>query len=157
MEAFTLVDHRAQTVADVLVTDVFLRFGVPRFLHSDQAPEFMPELIIELCELLEIQRTRACPYRPQSDGLVERFNRTLIDMLSKFCNDRYDDWDRHLPYLLCAYRAAVNESTGCSPNLLMLGRELTLPVDLMYSPKQYQGFHCHGEYVEWPRRVLQYS
>ena len=157
VEAFPLVDHRAQTVADVLVTEVFLRFGIPRFLHSDQAPEFMSELINELCELLEIQRTRTCPYRPQSDGLVERINRTLIDMLSKFCNERYDDWDRHLPYLLCAYRATVNESTGCSPNLLMLGRESTLPVDLMYPPKQYQGFQCHNEYVEWLRRVLQDS
>ena len=117
----------------------------------------MSELIHELCELLEIQQTRTCPYRPQSDVLVERFSRTLIDMLSKFCNERYDDWDRHLPCLLCAYRATVNESTGCSPNLLMLGRKTTLPVDIMHPPQQYQEFRCHNEYVEWIRRVLQDS
>lgn len=136
-EAFALSDHQATTVADVLVTELFLRFGVPRIIHSDQAPEFMSELMHELFALLEIQRTRTCPYRPQSDGLVERFNRTLIDMLSKFVGEHRDDWDTHLPYLLCAYRASVNESTGCSPNLLMLGREVTLPVDLMFqSPEE---------------------
>ena len=119
VEAFALSDHKAPTVADVLLTEVFLRFGVPRFIHSDQAPEFMSELMTELYQLLEIQRTRTCPYRPQSDGLVERFNRTLINMLSKFCDERQEDWDQHLPFLLCAYRATVNESTGCSPNLLV--------------------------------------
>ena len=50
VEAFPLPDHRAITVADVLVTEVFLCFGVPRYLHSDQAPEFMSELMGELCE-----------------------------------------------------------------------------------------------------------
>ena len=157
VEAFSLMDHRAMTVADVLVTEIFLRFGVPRYLHSDQAPEFMSELMTELCELLEVQRTRTTPYRPQSDGLVERFNRTLIDMLSKFCNERQDDWDQHLPYLLSAYRSSVNESTGCTPNLLMLGRETTLPVDLMYPSTQYQKYRCHNEYVEWIRHSLQDS
>ena len=54
VEAFSLVDLRAVTVADVLVTEIFLRFGVPRYLLSDQAPEFMSELMTELCELLEL-------------------------------------------------------------------------------------------------------
>ena len=157
VEAFPLPDHRAVTVADVLVTEVFLRFGVPRYLHSDQAPEFMSELMGKLCELLEVQRTQTTPYRPQSDGLVERFNRTLIDMLSKFCNEKQDDWDQHLPYLLCAYRSSVNDSTGCTPNLLMLGREITLPIDIMYPSPHYEKYRCHNEYVEWIRRTLQDS
>ena len=155
VEAFALADHKAATVADVLVTEVFLRFGVPRYLHSDQAPEFMGELMTELCKLLEIQRTRTCPYRPQSDDLVEWFNRTLITMLSKFCEEHHDDWDQHLPYLLCAYRATANESTKCSPNLLMLGRETNLPVDLMFPPTEYRSYRCHNEYVEWVRCALE--
>ena len=153
VEAFDLPDHKAATVAGVLVTEIFLWFGVPRYLHSDQAPEFMSELMSELCTLLEIQRTRTTPYRPQSDELVERFNKTLIDMLAKFCNERHDDWDQHLPYLMCAYHATVNESTKCSPNLLMLGRVTNLPIDLMYTPERYESYRCHIEYVEWVRVV----
>ena len=121
------------------MTEVFLRFDVPRYLHSDQALEFMSDLITELCQLLEIQRIRTCPYRLQSDGLVECFNRTLIDMLSKFCGEQHDNWDEHLPYLMSAYRVTVNESMGCSPNILMLGREITMPIDLMYPPNTLCG------------------
>ena len=84
-ECFALPNHQAPTVADCLVTELFLRFGTPRFLHSDQAPEFTSKLMSEICKLLEIRKTYTTPYRPQSDGLVERFNRTLISMLSKFC------------------------------------------------------------------------
>ena len=151
-EAFPLKDHQATTVADTLMTQIFLRFGVPRIIHSDQAPEFTSELMQELFRLLEIQQTRTCPYRPQSDGLVERFNRTLIDMLSKFCGDYTQDWDEHIPYLLCAYRASVNESTGCSPNLLMLGREILLPIDLMFPCSSLPSYKCRTEYVEWLKR-----
>ena len=155
VEAFALPDHKAVSVADTLVTEVFLRFGVPRYLHSDQAPEFMGELMTELSVLLEIQRTRTCPYRPQSDGLVERFNRTLINMLSKFCDENRSDWDQHLPFLLCAYRATANASTGCSPNLMMLGRETNLPVDLMFPTVGYRGYRCHNEYVQRVKRFLE--
>ena len=156
-EAFALRDHKAITVAEVLVTEFFLRYGVPRFLHSDQAPEFMSEVMRELCTLLEIQRTRSCPYRPQSDGLVERFNRTLIDMLAKLCSDNRDDWDDHLPYVMAAYRSSVNESSGCSPNLLMFGREVTFPIDLIYPSLDRPLYTCHTDYVRWVQGALQDS
>ena len=154
-EAFPLKDHQATTVADTWMTQIFLRFGVPRIIHSDQAPEFTSELMQELFRLLEIQQTRTCPYRPQSDGLVERFNRTLIDMLSKFCGDYTQDWDEHIPYLLCAYRASVNESTGCSPNHLMLGREILLPIDLMFPCNSLPSYKCRTEYVEWVKKTME--
>ena len=155
VEAFALPGHKAVSVADTLVTEVFLRFGVPRYLHSDQAPEFMGELMNELSVLLEIQRTQTRSYRPQSDGLVEQFNRTLISMLSKFCDENRSDWDQHLPFLLCAYQATANASTGCSPNLLMLGRETNLPVNFMFPTVEYRGYRCHNKYVQWVKRSLE--
>ena len=62
--------------------------------------------------------------------MIERFNRTLLAMLSAVVNEQQDDWDDHLPYVMAAYRSAVQETTGCTPNLMMLGRESTLPIDL---------------------------
>ena len=115
VEAFALANHTSATVVEVLVTKGFLRLGVPRYLHSDQAPEFMGELMTELFKLLEIKHTCTCPYRPQSDGLVERFNQTLKTMLSKFCEEHHDGWDQHLPYLLCTYQAMVKEYTRVAP------------------------------------------
>ena len=64
--------------------------------------------------------------------MVERFNRTLKNMLSKFVKDNVSDWDCHLPLLMMAYRSSVHETTGCSPSELMFGREIRLPVDLMF-------------------------
>ena len=92
-EAFALQDHKAITVADVLVTEVFMRFGLPLVLHSDQGPEFRSDLMRELCELLEIKATHIIhsPYHPRSDGQVERFNRTLL--LSKCCKHAQEEWD----------------------------------------------------------------
>ncbi|KXJ10888.1 Retrovirus-related Pol polyprotein from transposon 412 [Exaiptasia diaphana] len=77
-------------------------------------------------------KTRTTPLRPQSDGMVERLNRTLKNMLSKFVKDNVSDWDCHLPLLMMAYRSSVHETTGCSPSELMFGREIRLPVDLMF-------------------------
>lgn len=154
-EAIPLPSHTALNVADALVTEVFTRFGVPRIIHSDQGAEFQSQLMTELYHLLEIRKTRTTPFHPSSDGLVENFNRTLINMLSKFCQTNKTNWDHHLPYLLCAYRSSIHESTGCSPNLLMLGREINLPVDLMYSISGERGPPCPITYVEWVRQAME--
>lgn len=154
-EAYALPNHTAITVADTLVTEVFTKLGLPRILHSDQGTEFQSQLLRELCKLLEIKQTRTAPYHPQSDGIVERFNRTLINMLAKFCAENKDTWDQHLPYVMCAYRASVHESTGYTPNMMMLGRETTLPIDLMY-PREHQEFlRCPVRYVEWVQKEME--
>jgi hypothetical protein len=151
---FALPDHTALTVADALVTGVFLPYGLPQILHSDQGREFQSELIRELCRLLQIRQTRTAPYRPQSDGLVERMNRTLLDMLAKLSGDHPEDWDNHLPYAVSAFNATAHASTGCSPNLLMFGREVTLPVDLVYGTLPVVPDLCPVEYVEWVKNTM---
>uniref|UniRef100_H2XKC2 Integrase catalytic domain-containing protein n=1 Tax=Ciona intestinalis TaxID=7719 RepID=H2XKC2_CIOIN len=106
-------------------------------------------ILVEMCRLLGINKTRTTPYRPQSDGLVERFNRTLQMMLSAYVNNHHDDWDDHLPYVCMAYRSSVQESTHFTPNKLMLGRETTLPIDrLIGTPPYTPKFVCHTDYVQ---------
>ncbi|VDI48099.1 Hypothetical predicted protein [Mytilus galloprovincialis] len=82
-EAFPLKNHTAPVIAEILIDQFISRFGAPFQLHSDQGPEFESRLISELCKLLGIDKTRTTTYHPQSDGQVERFNRTLLSMLSK--------------------------------------------------------------------------
>lgn len=130
-EAYALPMHTAQIVADKLVTEFIYRYGTPLRIHSDQGREFELRLFTPLCRLLEIEKLRTTSYRPQSDGMIERFNRTLQQMLAMFLNENYDDWDDHLPYLTSAYRTSVQESTKCSPNRIMLGRETSLLIDVM--------------------------
>ena len=132
VEAFPLPNQEAKTVADKLVNEVICRFGVPLMIHSDQGGNFESALFAEVCQLLDIQKTRTTPYHPQSDGMVERYNRTLEMQLSKFADYNQKDWDVHIPMLLMAYRSAIHDTSGYTPAKLMLGRDLKLPIDLIY-------------------------
>ena len=153
-EAYALRNHTAQTVAEHLIEQFCSRWGLPKELHTDQGAEFDGHLIKHLCRILRIVKTRTCPYNPKSDGLVERFNRTMAAMLTTLVNDARDDWDDHLPYVMWAYRGSVHESTGFTPAMLMLGREVNLPIDLMRgSPEDTP--RCPIAYVEWVRCALQ--
>lgn len=139
-EAYPLPDQGAVTVARVLVQELVCRFGVPLRLHSDQGRNFEAEVFSEMCNLLGIKKTRTTPLHPQSDGMVERYNRTLKTQLTLFVDDHQRDWDCYVPLLLMAYRSAVHESTRCTPAKLVFGRELRLPVDLVYGrpPEEQQ-------------------
>lgn len=155
-EAYSLPDQRAQTVADKLITEFICRFGTPTRIHTDQGRQFESNLFASMCEILEITKTRTTPYHPQSDGMVERFNRTLQQILSMFVNENKDDWDDHLPYITMAYRSCLHESTHCSPNLLMLGREIALPLDVMTgSHHTHNTIECPILYIEWMRSAMQ--
>ena len=95
-------DHAAETVAEVFFGEFFTRFGLPGELHSDQGREFESRVFKQCCELLGVKKTRTTPLHPQGDGMVERFNRTLVDELAKFCSEDQQDWDLWLPYALMA-------------------------------------------------------
>lgn len=133
-EAYAVPDQSASTTAEHLVSEMFCRFGVPEELHSDQGRNFEAKVFGEVCRRLGIKKTRTTPLHPQSDGLVERFNRTLATQLAILTSCRQRDWDQHLPLVLWAYRTAVQESTKCTPAVLMFGHELRTPVDLVFGP-----------------------
>ena len=157
-EAYPLKDHTAFAVAEAILENFISRFGVPMEIHSDQGREFQSKLMSEICKLLRINKTRTTSYNPKSDGQVERFNRTIEQMLKVLVREAQDDWDDHLPYVLMAYRASVHESTKCTPNLLMLNRETQLPIDLMVgNPNGEFGPQCPIEYVEWVRQSMEHA
>ena len=131
-ECFPMPNMEAATVARIIVEQLIARLGVPYTIHSDQGPQYESQLFSQMCKLLGIKKTRTTPYHPKSDGMVERFNKTLASMLRAYVGDHQRDWDTHLPYLMMAYRSAEHETTGCTPNVLMLGREVATPIDIMY-------------------------
>lgn len=160
LEIYALPDCTAYSCAEAIVTGFICTFGTPVSLHSDQGRNFESELFSEMCKLLGIQKTRTVSYRPQSDGLVGRANRTFQQMLKSFLAAEEivsrTEWDEMLPYVAMSYRATVHQSTGCTPNLLMLGREIHLPVDIMYGvpPRHEARYRNPNEYVESLRRAM---
>ena len=80
----------------------------------------------------------------------------LKQILSILVEENQFNWDDHIPYILMAYRASVHKSTKCTPNLLMLNREINLPVYLMCgSPPETP--ECPVEYAEWVRQAMQHA
>ena len=77
-------NQEGKTVAKKLVDEVFCNFSLPNQLHSNQGRQFESDVIQEICTLLQIRKMRTTPYHPQSDGVVERVNRTLLDMIATF-------------------------------------------------------------------------
>ena len=125
-------DHKARTCAEALVKNWVLIFGAPLMLHSDQGPEFESRLFSEVLSVLAILKTRTNPYRPQSDGQVERFNRTLIEGLTTLVNSHQDNWDDFAAYVAHAYNSTMHATTGCSPNVLVFGSEIIMPADIVF-------------------------
>ena len=152
-EAYAIPDMLAQTVADKIVNEWVARYGCPVTIHTDQGRNFESELFKEICRLLDIHKTRTARYRPNSDAVVERNNRTLKRLLRACVDGNQKEWDYHLPFVMMAYRATIHETTKCSPNLLLFGCENRLPIDVMYADcaLEHDVPECPSKYVEWIR------
>jgi hypothetical protein len=131
-EAYGLPNQEAVTVSRALIENWICRYGLPLEMHSDQGRNFESNVFQGVCELLGVRKTRTTPLHPQSDGMVERFNRTMEQHLSKVVDQHQRDWDRHLPLFLLAYRAAIHETTHQTPAKILFGHELRLPCDLSF-------------------------
>eukprot|EP00731_Ephydatia_muelleri_P011389 Em0006g283a len=101
----------AEHIAEELVK-IFARVGIPEEILTDQGSNFTSQLLAEIYQLLHVHPIRTTPYHPQTDGLVERFNKTLKEMLRKVAADDGANWDKWVPYLLFAYREVPQDSTG---------------------------------------------
>ena len=76
-------------------------------------------------------------------------------MLASYVNESRNDWDDHLPYVCMAYRSTVLESTKFSPNKLMLGREINLPLDVIVGhPPSATSEQCYVKFIEWVKKVM---
>ena len=133
-EVFAVHDQTAATIARLLVEEIVSRHGVPAEILSDRGKAFLSGLMKEVTQLLGIHQTNTTAYHPQTDGLVERFNCTLITMLAKTTQKGGRDWDQKLPYVLFAYRASEQQSTHESPFYLLYGHDPRLPTEAALTP-----------------------
>ena len=122
-QVFPMKDQTAETVANKLVFGWFQYFGEPLEIHTDRGSNFESTLIKEICKIYDIYKTKTTPYHPQADGMIERYNKTLADNVSKYAENK-KDWDEIGMLMTCAYNATVHESTGCTPNFLKFGHEV---------------------------------
>jgi hypothetical protein len=115
-----------------MVDGVICRHGVPERLLTDRGTNFTSEQARSLYETLGIKKLFGEAYHPQTQGLVERFNGTLVNMLKMYVHESQADWDLYLPRVLFAYRTAYHEALGDSPFFSLYGRDPVLTLDLAF-------------------------
>ena len=120
-EAIPLQDQKAVTITNELIK-VLSRLGIPEILHSDQGRNFESTVLAQTLNAFGLSKSRTTAYHPECDGMVERFNRTLLQLLRSYV-DTEENWEQYLPLVLYVYRTSVHFSTGVSPFMMMYGRQ----------------------------------
>ena len=128
-EVMPLKDIKTKTVTDAFLWQWVSRCGVPDAITSDRGSQFESRLFKEILSVLGIERHRTCSYHPQSNGLIERFHRSLKDSLRATGGPH--NWLKRLPMVMLGLHTAIKEDIGLSSSDLLYGCSLRLPADLL--------------------------
>ena len=128
-QAYATKRKSARAAAQVLFNKFILNYGFPARIHHDRGGEWNNHLFNQLHKLANIKASNTTPYHPMGDPVVERYNRTLINMLKSIPENEKKRWVDHLPKLCFAYNSTVHKATGFSPFFLLFGRPSRLRID----------------------------
>ena len=128
-EAYALPDATAESTA-VCLADWITRYGAPLEICSDRGAHFLNSTITAFSRIWHITQTPVSAYHPQANGLVERFNGTLCDILRSYAFSCGTLWDELLGAALFAYRTSFHMGINTSHNTLVYGQTLRVPLDV---------------------------
>jgi transposase InsO family protein len=109
-----VANDSAATAAEFLV-ETSLEFGPPQQIQTDRGTHFTAQVFEGVSKKLGCKHTISTPYHPQSQGVVERFNSTFKQQLSKYINEHHDDWDEYLKIVITAYNSSIHQTTLFTP------------------------------------------
>ena len=127
-EARAVSEATADATAQFLYEQIICQHGCPQIILSDRGTHFNNNTIKALTEKFKINHLLSTPYHPQTNGLVERFNRTLCESLARQ-SLKNNDWDLYIASTLFAYRTTKHSTTKMKPFFLVYGRSARLPMD----------------------------
>ena len=156
-KAVAMPNQKATTVAEALMKWWVSVFGTPLRIHTDQGRNFESGLIRELCRVLKIHKSRTTPYYPAGNGQCERHNSTIMNMIHTYAREDPTNWDAQLHVVMLGYNSTRHDVTGVEPNLLMLGRNIDMPADLMLDHDPTVMPKTVNEYVRDTERSLRMS
>ena len=130
-----LQNKSANAVAHALVTHLLCPYTTPSVLLSDNGTEFKNEILHNICKQYNITQTFVAVQHPASNGLVERANKKILDVLRHVVSQLNDSWQDWLPHVAASINGSVNASTGKTPHYIIYGTEKRLPYDLLLQPR----------------------
>ena len=136
-EAVPCITASAEETCDQLINTWIARHSCPMTFQSDNGTAFVGELTKELMRRSQVAQAHSTTYHPQTNGLVDRQNRTLVSMMRVYCSRYMTDWDRYFPQVMGAYNSTQHSATGVSPHMMLTGHEKSLPLTFFYP--EYEG------------------
>src|SRR6185295_14660 len=125
-EARPVSEATAATTANFIYEDIICRHGCPQVILSDRGTHFRNQIVDNLLDKFKINHLYSSPYHPETNGLTERFNRTLKESLAKV-SVITTDWDINVLLVLFVYRTAKQVTTKIEPFYLVYGRTAQFP------------------------------
>jgi len=146
-EAIPMPEQTTKYIANVIIKHVICRHGLFDVMTSDNGSVFVSELATYIYKSLGIKRRRTTPHHPQSNGLTERLNGTIKQMLKIWCNEEQDNWDEYLPYVMFAYNTSYHITLQETPFFLQHGRDPKLLSDIIINKNEpiYDDVHGYGQ------------
>lgn len=147
--ALPVEDTTAECTSDCFIKGIILQFGFPVEVSHDGGPAFTSGLFKELNKKLKLKDITTTPYNPRAN-IVERRNRSMVEYLRCYTQQKPGTWAELLPYCTFAYNITVNSTTGFAPFELVYGRGVTLPDAITRSKPVYN----YDNYAELCRKEL---
>lgn len=147
VEAKAMREATGEKVADFLYKEIICRHGCPKVILSDRGTHFNNKVVQNLCNRFQIHQQLSSPYHPQTNGLTERFNKTLCETLAKTLENE-NQWDELIESALFAYRTIKHSTTKQTPFYMMYGREAFLPIDEIEDFPEEGGENIEKEILE---------
>ena len=130
VEARATRRNDANTSAAFIFSRIIMRFGAPLELVSDRGTHFLNEVITELTDQYLIKHRKTTPYNPKANGLTERANGIIGNILNKVVAAHKTDWDQKLISAVHAYNTTTKTTTGKSPFFLVYGQEALQQIEM---------------------------
>ena len=120
--AYATLQQNTNTVIDCL-KQYFSQFGIPERILTDQGRCFISQPFQDFLNLWGIAKATSTSYHPETQGLVERFNGTIISILKRYVYEMPDTWDENLPLATFAYNTSIQRVNNYTPHEVMYGRK----------------------------------
>ena len=131
IEAVLTRNATHQVIMKFLYENIFIKFGCPVRLVTDNAPAFKAKALVNMCESMGIQLVHSTSYYPQGNGLAESSNKILIRIIRKLLDANQKSWDSKLKFALWDDKVTEKRSIGTSPFKLVYGIEAIFPIQLI--------------------------
>ena len=154
-QTYVTNNQMAPVIAHTLWDKFISQYGWPKKILTDQGQGFESKLFKDLCDIAHIEKIRTCPYRSQGNGQVERFNKTLLNMIGTIKLEEKLHWPTKVQALTHAYNCTESQATGYSPFFLFYRREPRIPVDVEFGLPDVQTKDTVSNFVSQLRKILE--